>query len=261
MGNGVTLWSTVRSEWIKFRSIRSTVMGVIVTVLLTIGIGLLITITVRGHFSQMELTRKLTFDPVSSSLGGTFFAQFAIGVIGALFITSEYSSGSIRTTLAAVPQRFRLVAGKAVVLALSIFVVSEVLCFTSFSIGQAIYSGVVPSASLGTADVLRAVVLAGVYLMLLALIGFALGLILRQSAATISVFVSLLLILPLILFFLPTSWQNDFERFEPSNLGSSMMSVTAQPNLFTNWSALITMVIYVAVLLGVAIVTLERRDA
>lgn len=261
MSTKVTLASTARSEWIKFRSIRSTVMGVALTAVLTIGIGLLITLTLRAHWGTLEPVRKLTFDPVSTSLGGTFFAQFAVGVIGALFITAEYTSGSIRTSLAAVPHRTTLALGKTLVLAASILVVSEVVCLTSFLIGQWIYAGIHVGASLSSGPVLRAVLLAGVYLTLLSVIGFALGLILRHSAACISVFVSLLLILPIILFLLPQSWQNDFQRFEPSNLGSSMMSVVPQANLFTAWPALGVLAIYVVVLLGVGIVVLERRDA
>jgi ABC-2 type transport system permease protein len=78
MSNGVTVASAVKSEWIKFRSVRSTIMGVIVTFVLTIGLGALISVAVRGHYNQMDPLRKLTFDPVSTSLGGTLFAQFAV---------------------------------------------------------------------------------------------------------------------------------------------------------------------------------------
>src|SRR5271156_404638 len=108
MSNEVTLTSVAKSEWIKFRTVRSTIMGTIVLIVLTIGLGVLVTALVRAHFSTMPLTQKLTFDPLSTSLVGLFFAQFAVGVIGSLFITAEYSSGAIRTTLAAVPNRVRL---------------------------------------------------------------------------------------------------------------------------------------------------------
>ena len=98
MANESTLWATTRSEWIKFRTVRSSIMGVVVTVVLTIGLGVLITTLVRTHWDQLSAIRVATFDPVSSSLRGSLFAQFAVGVIGTLFITSEYTSGSIRTT-------------------------------------------------------------------------------------------------------------------------------------------------------------------
>ena len=259
--SGVTLASVTRSEWIKFRSVRSTLMGVIVTTVLTVGLGALITTAVRANWNQMDPIRKLAFDPVSTSLGGTLFAQFAVGVIGTLFITSEYSSGSIRTTFAAVPRRSLVVTGKLVVLVGSLLVVTEAVCVATFLLGQSIFSGVVPTASLGDGAVLRSVLLGGVYLTLLAVLGLALGLILRQSAASISTFTSLLLVIPIILFLLPQSWQNATTKFMPSALGRSMMSTTAPENFFGAWTATSLLVIYVIVAFAVGVVLLLRRDA
>jgi ABC-type transport system involved in multi-copper enzyme maturation permease subunit len=230
-------------------------------VVLSIGLGALITSLIRVHWATMGTAQQLTFDPVSSTLVGVLFAQFAIGVIGSLFITSEYSSGSIRTTLAAVPNRVQLVSGKLIVLVTSMFVVSEVVCFTAFLMGQAIFSGVVPTASLSNTTDLRAVIFTGLYLTLLSVMAYALGLILRHSAATISVFVSVLLVLPLILAFLPQSWQNDADRFLPSEFGHAMISVTPVPNDFSAVGSLIAFIIYVVVLLGVATTLVRRRDA
>jgi ABC-type transport system involved in multi-copper enzyme maturation permease subunit len=262
MSNNENLLSVARSEWIKFRTVRSTLMGVIVFSVLTVGLGVLITSTIRANWATMELGRKITFDPVSTSLAGVLFAQFAVGVIGSLFISSEYSSGAIRTTLTAVPHRIELALAKLLVLIISMLVVCEVVCIATFLIGQAIFSGVVtPTASLSNGADLRAVLLAGVYLALLAVLGFSLGLILRQSAACISVFVSILLIVPIIMLFLPASWQNSYQKFEPSNLGLSMMSVTPRPELFGTWSAFMVLLIYVAVVFGVGVSMFQRRDA
>jgi len=261
MSNPPNLMSTVKSEWIKFRTVRASILGVVVTFVLTIGLGALITTAVRGHYHEMDPLRKITFDPVSTSLGGTLFAQFAVGVIGTLFITSEYSSGSIRTSLAAVPQRTRLVIAKAIVLIFSILVVSEVAVFITFQLGQSIFSGVVPTASLSSGPVLEAVLLAGVYLTLLSVLGFSLGLILRQSAACISVFTSLLLILPIVMFLLPQSWQTSYSKFEPSALGQAMMSPTPAVNSFGAGTASIILLAYVVVTLGIGTMLLHHRDA
>jgi hypothetical protein len=262
MNNEETLLSVTKSEWIKFRTVRSTIMGVIVFAVLTIGLGVLITATIRAHWATAGFGRRLTFDPVSTSLAGVLFAQFAVGVIGSLFITSEYSSGAIRTTLTAVPHRLELALAKLLVLVLSMLVVCEVVCIATFLIGQAIFAGVVtPTASLSNGADLRAVLLAGVYLALLAVLGFSLGLILRQSAACISVFVSILLIVPIIMLLLPQSWQNSYEKFEPSNLGTSMMSVTPRADLFGTWSALTVLLVYVVVVFGVGVTMLQHRDA
>lgn len=261
MSSDVSVLSATKSEWIKFRSVRSTILGIIVTFLLTIGLGALIAVAVRGHYAQMNPLRKLTFDPVSTSLGGTLFAQFAVGVIGALFITSEYSSGSIRSTLTAVPHRTQVAVAKLIVLFVSLIIVCEVACFISFELGQAIFSGVVPTASLTSGTALRSVIFAGIYLTLLSILGYSLGLILRYSAACISVFTSLLLILPIILFLLPQSWQNHAAKYEPSQLGQAMMSPTTAVNSFRSWSALFVLILYVGVTFGVGVILLHRRDA
>lgn len=257
----MTLLSATKSEWIKFRSIRSTIMGYFITFLVTLGIGALITISLRSRFASVGLGAKLAFDPVSTSLGGVLFAQFAVGVLGVLFITSEYSSGSIRTTLAAVPQRARLIASKVLVLSLATFLVGEVVSFVTFLMGQAIYSGALPTASLRTGSVLRSVILAGVYLTLLAILGFSLGLIVRQSGASISIFTSLLLIVPIVTFFLPQSWQATITKFEPSELGHAMMSPTPPFQLFGAGVATATLIAYVIIALVIGVILTIRRDA
>jgi ABC-2 type transport system permease protein len=257
----VSVASIVRSEWLKFRSVRSSIMGVVVTFVLTIGIGALVTWLLRVHWATEGPLFVATFDPVSTSLVGVIFAQFAIGVIGALFITSEYTSGSIRTTLAAVPRRIELVVGKLIVLVISVFIVSEIACFAAFTLGQSIFSGVVPTASLSNGNVLRAVILAGVYLTLISALACGLGLIIRHSAATISVYVSLLLIVPLIFAFLPQSWQNRGEKFLPSELGHAMASASSVANDFGAWTSLLLLVVYVVVILGVGTALFARRDA
>ncbi len=257
----VSLTSVTRAEWIKFRTVRSTLMGYVVTVVLTLGLGALITTAIRSHWQTMDPLRRLAFDPVATSLGGTLFAQFAVGVIGILFITSEYSSGSIRTTLAATPRRIQLAAAKVAVLVSVTLVVAEVVVFAAFLMGQRIYQGVVPTASLTSSAVLRSVVLAGIYLTLLAALGFGLGLILRQQSAAISVFTSLLLIVPIIVFVLPQDWQTSITRYEPSSLGHAMMSAVSQPDMFGPWAATLVLVGYVALVLVVGVALLVRRDA
>jgi ABC-type transport system involved in multi-copper enzyme maturation permease subunit len=261
MSNEVTLMSVAKSEWIKFRTVRSTIVSVFIFVFLTLGLGALITWLIRNHYSNMPLAQRLTFDPVSTSLGAIIVAEFAAGVIGAMFISSEYTSGAIRTTLAAVPNRVRLILAKLFVLTISMIVVSEFVCIATFLIGMRIFSGVVPTDSLSNGSVLRAVLLSGVFLTLLVLFSFALGIILRQSIASISVFVSLLLVVPILGLFFPQNWQDHFQKFEPINLGGSMMATVPNPQNFAPWAACAVMAIYVVVLLAAGTTLFKRRDA
>ncbi len=104
MSRNISLGSIVRSEWLKFRSVRSSIVGVVLTLVLTIGLAALVTWLIRRNWATTSFQQS-DFRSVQTSLVGVILAQFAIGVIGALFVTSEYSSGSMRTTLTAVPKR------------------------------------------------------------------------------------------------------------------------------------------------------------
>lgn len=257
-----TLVDTTRAEFLKFRTVRATFIGLATFAILTIGLAVLITLVIKANWSHRSLADKLAFDPVATSLAGVFFAQFAVGVMGARFITSEYATGAIRTTLAAVPRRVHLALAKAIVLLIIFFVASQVVVFAAFTIGQAIYkSGHLPSFSLSDPTVLRAVIMAGVYLTLLTLIGFGLGLILRTTSVTISVYVTILLIIPIIINFLPSSWQDHITKYLPSNLGASMLSPTASARSFTWGTAGVVLGIYTATIVAVGTVALVRRDA
>jgi ABC-type transport system involved in multi-copper enzyme maturation permease subunit len=257
-----TFIDTARSEWLKFRTVRASLIGVLTFALLTIGIALLVSLAIKSQWSQRSALDRLAFDPVTTSLFGSFFAQFAVGVMGARFITSEYASGSIRTTLAAVPRRVHLVMSKVIVLLVTFFILSEIVVFAAFSIGQAIYrSGALPSASLSNSTDLRAVIFAGVYLTLLTLIGFGIGLILRTTSITISVYVTLLLIVPIIVNILPSSWQDHFTKYLPSKMGESMLSPQLTQQSFSWGTSTVILTIYTIVIVGVGTFLFTRRDA
>mgnify|MGYP003346327143 CR=1 FL=1 len=253
--------ATLRSETLKFRTVRANLLGVALTFVFTIGLGALVCVAVRSNWQQLSTTDRLSFDPVRISLGGTLFAQFAVGVIGARFITSEYASGMIRTTLTATPQRLRVALAKAAVLKIALLVVCEISVVAAFFAGQAILRGVTPTSTFTSPGVARAVLLTGVYLMLSALIGYGLGLIIRQSAGAISAFTSLFLIIPILVFLLPASWQTHISKYEPANLGESMRASVAVPGLFGPWTALAILCAYTAAVVGVGLVLFHTRDA
>ncbi len=254
----VTFLSTSKSEWIKFRTVRSTWWGVMAMIVLAVGVGTLIDFALIQHSAD---NGGDFVDPVARSLAGHFFAEFVVGVLGALFITNEYNSGMIRTSLSAVPSRTSFALAKLFVMAASLLVVSEVICFTMFFIGQAVFSGHLTSYSIAAPGALRAVLLAGVYLAILGALGFALGLLLRRSAAAIVLFVMFLLIIPGLVHALPRSWSVPILRYMPNELGLGMMSINHAPATFTPWVCTLVMFGYVVALNAAAIYLLNRRDA
>jgi hypothetical protein len=255
------LWSAIRSEWIKFRTVRSTITGVITLLVLTIGIGVLISFAIKTHFQHDGGIARIGFDPTATSLGGVLLAQFAVGTLGIIAMSSEYATGSIRTTLSAIPKRLRMVSAKAVVIFTTLLVVSEVAVFVAFLSGQAIYKSIGLSTTLSAPGVLRGVVLAGVYLALLALLGLGLGLIMRTTAASIIVYATLLLIVPIIVNFLPSTWQAHVTKLLPSELGQAMLAPT-QPAGHYGWGVSTLILLgYVIAILSIGCILLERRDA
>ena len=179
------------------------------TIVLTVGIGVLATVMPAVRWHSLDAGFRLTFDPVRQSLTGLLFGQLALGVLGALVVSAEYGTGTIRATLTAAPRRPLILLGKVLVFGTVALVVSELLMFATFFIGQAILaSSPAPHATLGQPGVLRAVIGGGLYLTILALLAMGLAAIIRHTAGAISAFVTVLLIVPLILQALPSSIVN-----------------------------------------------------
>ena len=179
--------TVAQMEWLKLRSVRSTWWTLLVFAAGMIGLAILVMI--HQHWTTMSPPDRASFDPTNDSYAGLAIGQLALGVLGVLVISGEYGSGTIRSSLAAVPRRETLFAAKATVVGLVTLVLGEILAFGAFFFGQAILStGVAPTATLGQPGVLRAVVMTGAFLSLFSLLGLGLGLIIRHTAGAIATF-------------------------------------------------------------------------
>jgi ABC-type transport system involved in multi-copper enzyme maturation permease subunit len=250
----------VRSEWTKVRTVPSTMWTLLVAAVLGVGLGALISAIAANHYAKNPSSHP-NWDPTSISNSGLGIAQLAIGVLGVLCITSEYSSGSIRTTLAAVPRRARLLGAKALVIMVLTFVVVAVIAFAAFFIGQALISGHAPTATLGQTGVLRALIGAALYGALLAMMGLAFGTILRSAAGAIALLVAILYVLPGIAGALPTSIANTVQEYWPTQAGGQVTQVVHTANTLSPWAGFGVFALFVAILSGVAFSLLNRRDA
>jgi ABC-type transport system involved in multi-copper enzyme maturation permease subunit len=249
----------VKSEILKIMTLRSTA----ITVGLTVIAGLLVTWLVTRSNLHQGSGFYIGFDPTQNSLTGMIVAGLTGGVFGALLVTGEYSSGTVRLSLAATPKRPILLAAKIGVASVATLVFCELLSFASFFLGQAVLSaGGAPSASLGSPGALRAVVMTGAFIALMALMSFGLGLILRNTAGAIAGFVGIIFVLPLVMHGIS---EHDL-RYVPTNiLSNSIMSTVNQgPGINQPVSpaiGLLLMAIYAAVALGAGAVLFVRRDA
>ncbi len=275
----------VRSEWTKLRSVRSTWVCLVIIVVAGVGLSALVSDIEAGQWATLGIADRAQFDPVRFSQTGEFLSQFVVGVLGALVVTSEYGTGSIRTTLSVTSRRTTVLTAKLLVVGAVVFVVCEATAFASFFVGRAVLmahggrplppgssivdqvrSPAIPVVGITDGGALRAVFLCGVYLLLLALIACALGFVLRHTAGAISAFVGILLVLPLIIDILPSGFVHGFEKYLPSNLGLSMILVTSRTTDFAGvllgpWTAAGILALYTVVVVVPAAWLLVRRDA
>jgi ABC-2 type transport system permease protein len=261
---GVTLLSVIRAEWIKLRSLRSTWYSLLATVVIVVGLGTLFSALRAHRFSQDGGAngRFSDFDPTLISLRGVFLAQLAIGVLGVLVITGEYSTGMIRSSVAAVPRREPILIAKALVFAVTAFIVTEVAAFTAFLLGQQALTSTHLKASLSTPHAERAILGAGLYLTLIGLLAVGLGFLVRSTAGAIATLFGIVLVFPLLAEALPTPYSTDVSKYLPLNAGTQIMSTrNPDPSQLGPWTGLGVVALYAVVALAAGAVMLKRRDA
>jgi len=283
----------LRSEFTKLRSVRSTYWTLLALVLVSIGIGAAIS---AGSANQPHSAGD-GFDATQVSLIAFFeLGQLVIAVLGALAITSEYSTGMIRTSLTAMPRRGTVYAAKLIVFSTVTLIVSMITSFVAFFVGQAAMSGSGVSASLfhsvtipadvnmspgpqgpngppnyqfighiviSPGTVLTAIIGCALFVTVVALIAFALGAIIRHTAGAITAAIGLMFVLPIIIQVLPDHWRWDIMRFFPDAAGR-VLSVTIgqdNPHLWSAWPQFGVTLIYAAVLLMVGAYLFRKRDA
>jgi len=257
------LRGALASEFTKIRSVRSTYWTLAALLVVSIGIGAAITAGSAANFSHNP-ANKAGFDATQTSLIAFFeIGQLIIAVIAALAITSEYSTGMIRTSLTAQPRRGRVYAAKAIVLTSLTLIVSLVTSFIAFFVGQALLSSSGVSASLfhsvtipqnanvtcppgvggggglppgckvvfsGTdvispTTVLLAIIGCALFVTLVAILAFGIGALVRHTAGAIAIAIAALFIIPVLEQALPNEWRWDIMRFLP-DAANRVVSVT-----------------------------------
>jgi ABC-2 type transport system permease protein len=258
----VTQARVLRSEWTKFRSLRSTVITLLVAVVLTIGLGALFSAVTASQFGKFRPAEQASFNAVATSLGGITFSQLAVGVLGVLLVTGEYSTGMIRASLTAVPRRLPVLWAKLVVFAAVVIVVSLVASFVSFYLGQSLLSSKGLNASISDPGALRSVIGSALYVTVAGMIGVALGTLLRNTAAGISTFVGLFFVVPPLTRLLPSSWTSTFVQYLPSNAGGSLFGDTrGVENPLSPWTGFAVLCVWAVVLVGAAAYRMRKADA
>ncbi|MBV9382623.1 MAG: hypothetical protein JOY82_10485 [Streptosporangiaceae bacterium] len=237
-----------RMEWIKLRTLRSVGWALLIALAGMIGIGIAAGVN----------TRNPRGDVTNNILAGGALGSLVFAVLGALVMTSEYSSGTIRATLTAIPRRPLVLAAKASVFAVVALAAGELVTFAGFLAGTRFLRASVPHPALSQPTVLRAVALSGAYLCLIGLTGLALGAIIRHGAAAVAVVVAGLFVAPLA-----GLARTGAGKFMPELIYANSLVATQPVQGFTvsPWTGLGIIAAYTAVLLAVGGWLLASRDA
>jgi ABC-2 type transport system permease protein len=253
----------LRSEWAKLWSLRSS--------WITVGLGLLFlcafgAIAALRYKSAIDSGQPMDPDfadatTYSLALFGVPFALIALGVLGVLTASGEYTSGMIRSTLAAVPRRLPVLWSKAAVYGMIAFAVGTAGAFVGFLISSGVLSGTTIGMSLSGSGVLRGLFGAGLYLGLVGVIGVALGTLLRSTAGGISALVGTFLLVPGLMSLLPKSWRADITPYLPSNAGESIFALHHLTGTLSAGAGLLVLLGWTVLALAGAAYRLTRADA
>ena len=263
---------TLRSEFTKIGSVRSTYWTLLMLFAVSVGIGAAISAVVASGWSQPPPPLPPGAPPPPpdiydatqvSMVALLVLGQLVIVVPGALVLSAEYSTGMIRTSLIAMPRRIVLYLAKAVAFAAVALAVSLATAFTAFYLGQALLARSHHSATLAGPGVLRAVIGSALYLTLCGLFAFAAAAIIRNTAAAITAMIGLLFVLPVLVNVLPHGWGDDLVRWLPTSAARAISATVGRqdPHLFPPWGQLTVFAVCTAVLLVVGGILFCKRDA
>ena len=239
------------SEWTKLRSVRSTFWTLLITAVTAVGGSMIVALSVANG-------GRTPLDPVASIyVAWLEYPILAIGILGVLAFTSEFSSGQIRTTFTAIPRRRSVLAAKAWVVGIVALVTGELLSFAAFFLSEAVIARHGRSVSLTQPGVLRAVVAAGVGLFAIALLGVSLGAIIRHTAGAVAALPAIIY-LPLVALTLPSPWNERIGRFTMLAASYQLASLHPRQGLFSSSVSMLVLLAWPAIGVLVASLLIDR---
>jgi ABC-2 type transport system permease protein len=265
--SSLSFGGVIRSEWIKLRSLRSTVWSYLIVFVIALGMAFIMSSSMVAGMNggadlaaaPAEAQRELI---LTSSTFGVFFGQLVVAVLGVLVITGEYSTGMIRSTLTAVPRRLPALAAKGLVLFLSTVVIGALSTLGAFVVTSVVFGAQGVSASITEPDVFLPLLGGALYLALISLFSLGIGAMLRSSAGGIAAALGTLLLLPMVLQMIPADWAHDLLPYLLSTAGMGMFGQTSfTGEIDSVIENLLIVLAWVAAALVGAGILLKRRDA
>ncbi|CAM3265698.1 ABC-2 family transporter protein [Arthrobacter ulcerisalmonis] len=279
--HGLTFGGVLRSEWIKLWTLMSTRILLLLTLLATVGVG---TLTILVRFSILDQmaksAREQGLEPSSGMLtesmpagsgldlynlpnAGLQIGILIIGALAVLFMSSEYATGMIRSTMSAVPRRTPAFLAKAIILAVISYVITTVAGVATFFIAQPVFRGLGIDLDWSTEGVLYSVFTGGLYVAGVALIGLSLGTLLRNSAGAITVLVGIFFVLPIAssaATLIPGDFWKYVPQYIPSEAGGRFLSIGHIDAFIDPWQGGLIFLGYVLLFFIPALLVLKKRD-
>lgn len=278
---GVTFGGVLRSEWIKLWSLMSTRILLGLTLVAIVGVGAL-AVLIRYTFldealrSAKEQGQTLTpemleqsfppdsgFDLYNLPNAGLQIGILILGSLAVLFMSSEYATGMIRSTMNAVPRRLPAFAAKAIILAVISYVISATAGVATFLIAMPVFQGMGFDLDWSTDGVLYSILTGGLYVAGVALIGLSLGTLLRNSAGGITVLVGIFFVLSIAAGFMtliPGEFWKYVPQYIPSEAGGRFLSIGHTDGVIDPWHGGLIFLGYVLLSLIPAMIVLKKRD-
>jgi ABC-2 type transport system permease protein len=254
--------AVLNSEWTKIRTVSSTTWTLISAFVVTVAMGAALSALLNSQFDELPAVEQVTFDPTFVGFSGMVLGQLAMVVFGVLVVGTEYSSGMIRTSLAAVPQRGSFLFGKIAVAGVLALVVGLATSFVTFFLSQSLLGD--HSTRIGADNVLRAVFGGGVYMGLIAVFSMGVATMLRSSMLSLGILMPFFFLVSRILSVVPGA--RSVARYFPDQAGSKIMQVVpdamnSDSAPYGPWAGLGIMALWVVAALVGGCLVLKKRDA
>ena len=250
--------ATLRSEWAKLTTVRSTGWTLFAAFAVTVAFGTLVSALSNSDYDSLSEQEKLAFDPAGTSFTGGLLGQLAMIAFGVMVIGSEYSTGAIRSSLAAVPRRGVFYFSKVAVATGAALAVSLATTFVTFFAGQAALGS--HSTTLGAHNVLRATFGAALYMTLMAVISMGVATMLRSSMLSMGILMPFFFLVTQILVSVPGA--KKVAEYLPDQAGAAMVRVVPKSDLpYGAGGGFAIMLAWVAAALLGGYLVLRNRDA
>jgi hypothetical protein len=269
-GPGVTFGRVLKSEWIKITSVPSTVILILITTVVMIGLAALLawqTTVSLGVEGDPEMTAQMQGQAdAATALGvpgaGLIFGQLLIASLAVVLAASEWGTGMIRSTMVVVPRRSLALLAKQSVLAGVSFVVGAGSALVAYFVVQPILNSADLGFALSEDGALLHIVNTGLVLALVSIFAMSIGTLIRNTAGGVVTSIGVLLVLPILftVFGMGTEWVADLGRFLPSSGGDQMVATTIAEGAFTQWQGALILGGWSLLLLAASLVVTRKRD-